>query len=515
VTRAGYDGLQVYYGDLHNHCGISYGHGSVEDAYTNARAQLDFASVTAHAHWPDMPTGDPRLAELVAYHEAGFRRAATLWPHLQDVTRAVHEDGRFVTFLSFEWHSLRYGDHNVYYKDARGEIIRAPDLEELRRALRELAARGVSCVMLPHHIGYLTGRRGLRWESFTPEFTPLVEMVSMHGLAESDEGPYAYLHTMGPRDGRSTMQHGLGLGHVFGIIGSSDHHSAHPGSYGTGRLGVWARELTRDGIWEALCARRTYALTGDRIALAVSLNGHPMGAVAPAAPERRIEIRVEGGAAIDYVEVLHRNRPIHRWNGGDLVPAGGRVAPDAPLARPVKVHTEVGWGPRERDVDWSVELEVVDGRLVSVEPRFRGRHVVSPQASAPDEYAFSAWERTGERAVRFRTRTWGNTTTLTPSMQGLCLEIAGDARTRLRARFNDRPTEVALPELLEGARTGYLGGFRTPAWCFHRAVPAHESALEGAVVHAGAGTSRDWYYVRVAQRNGQWAWSSPIWVEAG
>ena len=99
-------------------------------------------------------------------------------------------------------------------------------------------------------------------------------------------------------------------------------------------------------------------------------------------------------------------------------------------------------------------------------------------------------------------------------MQGLWLEIGGDARTRLSARFNDRPAEVTLAGLLEGARTGYLGGFRTPAWCFHRAVPAHESALQGAFVHAAVGASRDWYYVRVAQRNGQWAWSSPIWVEA-
>jgi hypothetical protein len=41
-----------------------------------------------------------------------------------------------------------------------------------------------------------------------------------------------------------------------------------------------------------------------------------------------------------------------------------------------------------------------------------------------------------------------------------------------------------------------------------------ESTVEGAIVHEAPGAARDWYYVRVAQRNGQWAWSSPIWVEA-
>ena len=37
-----YEGLSAYYGDLHNHCAISYGHGSLEEALRNARAQLDF-----------------------------------------------------------------------------------------------------------------------------------------------------------------------------------------------------------------------------------------------------------------------------------------------------------------------------------------------------------------------------------------------------------------------------------------------------------------------------------------
>jgi len=514
MTIPGYDGLSVYYGDIHNHCGVSYGHGPPEAAYQNARAQLDFASVTAHAHWPDIPRGDARLAALVAYHEAGFRRAATLWPHLQDVTEGMHEDGRFVTFLSFEWHSLRYGDHCVYYKDGRGEIIRAVDLEDLRRHLRELGARGVQCIMLPHHIGYLAGRRGIRWESFTPEFTPVVEMVSMHGLAESDEGPYPYLHTMGPRDGRSTMQHGLRLGHVFGVIGSSDHHGAHPGSYGAGRLAVWARELTREGIWEALMARRTHALTGDRIALAVTVNGRPMGSVLPAAGERRIEVSVNGGGALDYVEILHNNRPIHRASP-PLEAARG-------LAEAVLVHLELGWGPRDRDVDWTVDVRVAGGRLVSVEPRFCGRHVVSPEAEEAGEYAFSSWQRPAEDRVRFVTRTWGNPTTLTPSTQGLCLEIRGDERTRIVGRINDREVEVALGELVAGARAGYLGGFRTPAYCFQRAVSRAEASCETAFVHraeAGpdeggqGGAPRDWYYARVAQRNGQWAWSSPIWVE--
>ena len=73
-----YQDLHVYYGDLHNHCNISYGHGDLEEAYANARLQLDFASVTGHAHWPDMPPAEGRLKYLAEYHQRGFERLASV-----------------------------------------------------------------------------------------------------------------------------------------------------------------------------------------------------------------------------------------------------------------------------------------------------------------------------------------------------------------------------------------------------------------------------------------------------
>ena len=108
----------------------------------------------------------------------------------------------------------------------------------------------------------------------------------MHGASESAAAPYPYLHTMGPRDWRSTYHYGLAQGHLAGAVGSTDHHSAHPGSYGHGRLGAWAPELTRDVIWDAIQQRRVYALTGDRIALAFALNDGLMGQVLPPTAQR-------------------------------------------------------------------------------------------------------------------------------------------------------------------------------------------------------------------------------------
>ena len=251
-----YANLHPYYGDIHNHCAVGYGHGSIEDAFGNARMQLDFACVTAHAHWGDLPAGVPGLESAVAYHQNGFEQTRQLWSHVQTVTEANHKPGEFVTFLGYEWHSLKYGDHNVYFKQPEGRIYHVAELEEIRTELRKLRQQGVDCMLLPHHIGYKQGYRGINWATFTPEFSPVVEIMSMHGASESPESSYPYLHTMGPRDGHSIYQYGLSQGHIVGVMGSTDHHSAHPGSYGHGRLAVWAPGLIRDAIWEAIQQRR-------------------------------------------------------------------------------------------------------------------------------------------------------------------------------------------------------------------------------------------------------------------
>ncbi len=499
---------RAYYGDIHNHCAVGYGHGTIEDAFQNARLQLDFACVTCHAWWPDLPEDEARLAAVAAYHRNGFAITERAWPHVQEVVNANNVPDKFVTFLGHEWHNCEVGDHNIYYRDGVGAILRAGTLEEMRQRMRILKAQGVATMLLPHHIGYHQGYRGINWAAFTPEFSPVVEIMSMHGCAESADAPRPYLHTMGPRNWESTYQYGLAQGHIVGVKGSTDHHSAHPGSYGHGRLGVWAEALTREAIWDAIHARRTVALTGDNIEIDFTLNGAPLGSVLPATTERHLAVAVKGGAAIDYVEVLHNNRVIERLNRHELTTAAAD-----PWAGPLFVHVEVGWAERNEDVDWEVELSVAQGALLAVEPRFRGHEIVAPAAAEAAAYAFSNWQQQDPQTVRFTTRTWGNPTTTTPSTQGLCLRVQGDSQTTLAATINGQPVHVPLARLLDGPLTGYLGGFLTPCYCFQRAVPQAEATAQLHFTHHAHGQQRDWYYVRVRQTNDQWAWSSPIWVD--
>lgn len=503
--------MEIYYGDIHNHCGISYGHGPLKDALANARQQLDFCSVTGHAHWPDMPSEPGRLDYLVDYHRNGFAKLAKNWQDVIDQHQQANQPGKFVTFLSFEWHNMRSGDHTIYYRDGEGEILRPANIEELHSMLAHLHNQGVAVMANPHHIGYAAGRRGINWDHFDNRFSPVVEMMSMHGCAETDESPKPYLHTMGPYDYKSSMRYGLEQGYIFGIVGSTDHHSAFPGSYGHGRLGVWAESLTREDIWDAIYARRTYALTGDRIELDFSINGQQMGSIIPESSDsRNIHISVKGGGAIDYVELIKNSRPIYRSSSNEHQGERNGVSDQLTHA---KILLELGWGSRGPIQDWDVRFGIEYGEILAIEPRFRGPEIVAPVDEEPDSYAPSQCKQISSQEVRCQTKTQANPTTSTSGTQGVMLEIKMPRIAKIWADFGEKRAEFTLKDLIEGARTGYLGGFVTPAFRFGRAVLPYEFNWHIDFTDKSYQSSkRDWYYVRVCQKNGQWAWSSPIWV---
>lgn len=499
----GYTGLNVYYGDIHNHCNLSYGNGSLDEALHNARLQLDFASVALHGTWDDMPQDDPRLAYLVDYHRQGFARARAGWSDYLAATEAANQDGQFVTFPSFEWHSMRYGDHCIYFRDvATPEIFHVAHIEALRGRLRR---HPHPSLLIPHHIGYKQGFRGINWDAFTSELSPVVEIMSFHGASEHSEAPPAYLHAMGPRDYRSTVQYALAQGQVFGFIGSTDHHSAHPGSYGYGQIAVWAEDLSRAAIWDAIAKRRCYALTGDRIALQFSLNDSPMGALLPFTSERRMDVAIEAASALDYVDILHNNRVIHRES-----------VYQQPMAysRPLKLRLEMGWGELETLTDWDVDLRVERGELLGIEPHLRGHDIGIPVIDDVTPCVLSHLDYSGGNRVKLRTQSPRNASVTSSSTQAITLHLRGTSETLICATVNGLDVRLPLADLELGSRSFYTSGFVSPSFVFQRALPEAEYRRQFSLTHESAGGEREWYYARVRLRNGQWAWSSPIWVEA-
>jgi hypothetical protein len=496
---------QLYWGDLHNHCSISYGHGTVDQALARAREQLDFCTITGHAFWPDMPRDISRYGEIIKYHHEGFSRLARNWERLLERLSTGSVEGKFVTLPSYEWHSCAYGDHVAYAKGPDLPLTDAPNLP----ALREVA-RAAGAILLPHHIGYAAGYRGINWDAFKPEFTPLVEIYSLHGCSESERAPLPMLHDMGPRDAGSTAEAGWEAGHRFGVFASSDHHAAYPGSHGDGRVAVFAKALTREAIWEALLARRVYAATGDKIDARFFVNDAWLGESIQSAKNRHIRLSVQGWDALDKVEVLKNGRVLRRFAPTAFAAAEAKG--------PYRLRLAWGWGPRKDRVRWQGSLSIDAGRILRADSAFSGAAIVSPQKdqgdaeTSDDEDLPHAIETRSERRVTWRSVTTGNLSMRHALVQELSLEVDAPLSAKVSVEVNGQRHEHTLSELLGGGRSHFLRGWLTEAIRIGPLAPIQECRVDAEFDDAPE-RETDYYRLRAAQHNGQWAWLTPIWCE--
>lgn len=526
----------LYWGDLHCHCGISYGYGSLERALRLAREHLDFCSVTGHAFWPDMetlsllpdgrtfetrltasarrasrkrlrlPTDRERYGHIIDFHQRGFARLEERWADVLRTTARYHEPGRFVPFLSYEWHSFEFGDHNVYFPGDQAELVTGENLDELTHAVGPFGA-----LVIPHHIGYGPGYRGINWEEFNEGRSPVVEVFSGHGCSESDGAPYPMYHVMGPRCYEGTAAYGLGLGKRFGFIAGTDHHAGYPGHYRHGRTAIYAEQLTREALWNALGARRCYAVTGDRIELGFHVNDARMGEEVTDAGRRVIRFSVSASDVIDKVEVIRNGRPFWR----SLGPLPPQELPDPVRA---KVRIEYGWGDRERIVSWEGRAALSAGRLLSAEPCFGGAPILAPKGDMggrdlpeEEERLTNAVTEQDERSVRWVGYTRGNPAPMLPTTNALILEVEMPRSGKVALEVNGQHYSYTLADLLAGSRREFLRGWHYEAILVHRAVPEVQYTM-AVRLEDEPERETDYYYLRVAQENGQWAWSSPIWV---
>ncbi|MFA5689991.1 MAG: hypothetical protein WC959_12785, partial [Kiritimatiellales bacterium] len=76
------------------------------------------------------------------------------------------------------------------------------------------------------------------------------------------------------------------------------------------------------------------------------------------------------------------------------------------------------------------------------------------------------------------------------------------------ANINGQKETIPLQRLIAGAHTGHLGDIDSPCYRFSRAPLPHELNYQFTVQDSG--DAGDFYYLRVRQKDDQWAWSSPI-----
>jgi hypothetical protein len=101
--------------------------------------------------------------------------------------------------------------------------------------------------------------------------------------------------------------------------------------------------------------------------------------------------------------------------------------------------------------------------------------------------------------------------------QGASLDIYGDAATLVEVQ-RDGKTYLTAPlgELTKMSRGIQPFGNMKGSLYLSRAVPEDQFRARLEWIDPTLSKperSRDYYYIRVRQKNDQWAWSSPIWME--
>jgi hypothetical protein len=297
--------MRLFWGDIHGHTGLSDGLGSPQSYYEFARdeAFLDFCAIADHAQY--MSDED--------------------WELTQQVTKQFNDAGRFVTLLGYEYscnaNLERYGDKCLYYPGDEGPLLRETDINRTSyQDMAELAPtwkeHGAMMVLHQHATGTCS--------YYDPDLVRLAEVYSCWGGSESEVTSRPLI----PASERDYSGHyaadALAQGWQLGLIASSDDHAGRPGAsdwlrvkqgYPGGLVAVWAPELKRESVFDALWNRRCYGTTGARIILEFSVDGEPMGGVirstAFSEGHHQIRVRVLGDEELQAVEILRGREVIH------------------------------------------------------------------------------------------------------------------------------------------------------------------------------------------------------------
>ena len=334
IATEGVPEYRLYWGDPHG--------GQVVDPYKIGDF-FQYASDVASIHFAGFQRNDPAIT-TGAYDVQ------------QEAERAHYEPGRFVPLPGYEWSATydRGGHHNVYFRRFDQQIRRSGhaahvdpwDIDTDLPHVREMHAEfRYSDVVVTPHVGGVAA--DLQYHE--PQIEPALEITSTHGQFEW------------------FLKESIERNYKMGFIGGSDCYTGRPGDdhpghqlrryQKAGLTGLYATELTLDGVLAAMKAKRVYATSGVRIVAAVSADGHMMGSEYSTDSLPEIAVKIIGAGPLERVEVF---RGLDLLHSEEMSP--GRS----------ENRVRVTWEGASRrtsysGVVWDGTVKTVDGSITGVE----------------------------------------------------------------------------------------------------------------------------------------------------
>lgn len=411
---------------------------------------------------------------------------------VRQAAKKYNETGRFAAFFGWEWSGPTGtgGDRNVLFLDDDGPIyrsshwqLRSDEISEnagetecvhardLQSKMRQyIAETGRKVIMVPH----IGGRRS-DFEAQDPELEPIFEICSNHGVFEWR------LHEF------------LAAGLRVGVVGASDDHTCRPGlAYPStpemtvlgGLGGVYANELSREGIYDGMMARHCYGTTGARMYIQVRSGEHVMGDVFAAEGSVPVSGVVHGTAPIEYISLFNRSTEVKRYKPNEEARDPNRIK----IIWSGATHQDRG-----RFMTWDGGLEIKSGRIFKAEPL----NIFTAK------YGIDDW---GEHHVNWRSVTSGQE-------EGLLLNV--DAPDDAVISFDAGPAklEFTMEQVRAADLRWDLGGLEQYVTASTLHTEGDVCDYEFEFVDESPEGAEQAYWVRVVQTDFHRGWSSPIYVE--
>ena len=376
------------------------------------------------------------------------------------------------------------GDRNIYFPGETAELRRCshrhvadhsdiatdlPHVEDVHALHRD------KDVLMAVHVGGRT--TNLQWHEPTAE--KLLEVHSTHATSEW------------------FLFEALRRGYRFGVTGGSDGVDGRPGASHPGRMSVrnlrgglaavTAPELSRNSLWGALRAKRTYATTGERILLSVAVDGHVPGDSYQTKSPPRLAFEIEGTAPLRAIDIFRGTECI------SSVPVEPR---DATPSDWLRVSWSGSSGPgnwqRARMI-WDGTIEIAAGKILAAEDDWRDTVAEG----------IACWSA---KQVEFTSITAGN-------WNAVKLKLEETPETVLR--FVTSPLSVEFP-LCGLAMKPVEQSLSDPARAVRiERLPRLPGALgrSGDFVDLDAPAGEHAYWIRVTQEDGSRAWSTPVFAD--
>lgn len=281
-----FNGYTAVFGDLHRHTDISEDGGIIDGSLLDAMRYaldsggLNFIGITDHTRYL------PRRYNL-------FR--------IQQIADLLYNPGKFSAMHAYERSQYTpWGHRNVVHQGRNYTPVPAGyDLGDPGVSPWGLfdALRGKKAMSIPHTSAW--GNKQVSWDYFDPQVERLVEMYQgLRSTYEYNGAPDPADRQIYEKDSKNFVWDALSLGRKLGFIASSDHRSTHM-SFAV----VYVKKLDREGVFEGLHARRTYAAT-DKIFVDFQIGKAMMGEETTSAGEPELSVAVTGTAELARIDVV-------------------------------------------------------------------------------------------------------------------------------------------------------------------------------------------------------------------